>query len=241
MPLRDRRESQLRRLAARPRHLSSYSRPARDLARSYEKMSQPVLVPLDGSELAESVIPWAVALARACDWQICLVQAARLPTSPDDGLLGAGYAPAVYEDVLEAEEAEDTAYLRDVRRRLLADVPDVLIAVRVGDAEHVVLDLADELGAAAIAIASHGRSSLMRMLLGSVAERIIHHATVPVLLVRARPHHSVPAPSLERVLVPLDGSPSSERALDIAAEVVAERGSLVLMRATEAVQEAVSL
>lgn len=204
-------------------------------------MNQTVIVPLDGSPLAESVLPWAVALARAGGWRLCLVQAAHVPATAVHGMLEAGYVPMIYEDAVAAEQAEDTAYLRDVCRRHLADVPDVMIAVRFGDAEHVVLDLADELGAAAIALASHGRSGIMRLLLGSIAEQIIHHATVPVLVVRADAHHAVPTPSFERIIVPVDGSRSSERALDIAASIVAQHGTIVLTRAVEAMQMMVPL
>src|SRR5689334_2233858 len=148
-------------------------------------MRQPLLVPLDGSDHAEAVLPWAAYLARSRDWQIQLVQAARLPTPPSSGMLGEELTPELYEELVSAETDGATAYLTEVRQRLLADVPDVQTIVRVGPPDEVILDLADELGVAAIAMTSHVHSALRRVLLGSVAERIVHHATVPVLIVRA--------------------------------------------------------
>ncbi len=202
-------------------------------------MRQPLLVPLDGSDHAEAVLPWAVRLARVRDWQIYLVQAARLPTLPSSGMLGEEMSPELYEQILNAETEGATAYLNEVRQRLIGEVPDIQIVVRAGTAEEVILDLADELGVAAIAMASHVHSGLMRVLLGSVAERIIHHATVPVLVVRATSDHPAPAPALDRILVPLDGSTLAERALDLAGELVADGGTLILVRADQPVEQVV--
>jgi nucleotide-binding universal stress UspA family protein len=203
-------------------------------------MRQPLLVPLDGSDHAEAALPWAAHLARTRDWQLQLVQAARLPTPPSAGMLGEEMSPGLYQEILSAETEGATEYLTGVRQRLLGDVADVETHVRVGAPDEVILDLADELGAAAIVMASHVHSGLMRVLLGSVTERIVHHATIPVLVVRAAPDKPAPVPALDRVLVPLDGSPFAERALDIADGLVADGGTLILVRADYPVEQIVS-
>ena len=202
-------------------------------------MRQPLLVPLDGSDHAEAVLPWAAYLARVRDWQIHLVQGARLPTPPTAGLLGEEMTPDLYEEILGAEQEGATAYLAEVRQRLLADVPDVETIVRIGPADEVILDLADELGAAAIAMATHVNSRLVRALLGSVTETVVRNATVPVLVVRTAANQTVQAPSLQKALVPLDGSMLAERALDLAGELVEDGGTLVLVRADAPVEQVV--
>src|SRR6266542_2121626 len=93
-------------------------------------MRQPLLFPLDGSDHAEAVLPWAVRLARVRDWQIYLVQAARLPTLPSSGMLGEEMSPELYEQILNAETEGATAYLNEVRQRLIGEVPDIQIVVR---------------------------------------------------------------------------------------------------------------
>jgi nucleotide-binding universal stress UspA family protein/predicted transcriptional regulator len=202
-------------------------------------MSQPLLVPLDGSTHAEVVLPWAVHLAKARNWQIYLVQAARLPTLPSSGMLGEEMTPELYDQVLSAETEGATEYLSSVRQRMLADVPDVQTVIRIGQVEEVILDLADELGAAAIAMTSHVHGGFMRAMLGSLAEHVVHDATVPVLVVRAHGDQPGPTPSLGRVLVPLDGSTLSERALDLASDLVPEAGTLLLVRAELPVEQVV--
>jgi len=202
-------------------------------------MSQPLLVPLDGSPRAELVLPWAALIARARNWSIHLVRAARPTTMTSSGMLGDDLGPELYEQAIRAESEEGTAYLHEVRQRALADLPDVETSVRIGGPDEVVLDVADEIGAAAIAMVSHGRSGLKRALLGSIAERIVHHATVPVLVVRAPTEDPLPPPSLDRILVPLDGSMLAERALDLANDLAPEHGTLLLVRAELPVQEVV--
>jgi nucleotide-binding universal stress UspA family protein len=202
-------------------------------------MRQPLLVPLDGSDHAEAVLPWVAYLARVQDWQIHLVQAARLPTAPSAGAYGEEMTPQLYDEVISAETEGASGYLNEVRQRLIGETPDVEIIVRLGRPEEVILDLADELGVAAIAMASHVHSGLRRILLGSVTERIVHHATVPVLVVRAPSDQSPQTPALARVLVPLDGSSLAERALDLADGLVDDGGTLILVRADQPVEQVV--
>jgi nucleotide-binding universal stress UspA family protein/predicted transcriptional regulator len=202
-------------------------------------MSQPLLVPLDGAAHAEIVLPWAVYLARARNWQIQLVQAASLPTFPSAGMLGEEMTPEMYDEVLSAETESANDYLDGVRQRLLSEAPDIQATVRIGQVAEVILDLADELGAAAIAMASHVHSGFMRALLGSVTEHVVHDATVPVLVVRASNDQAAPPPALDRILVPLDGSILSEGALDLASGLVPAAGTLLLVRAEQAIEQVV--
>ena len=95
--------------------------------------------------------------------------------------------------------------------------------------------MADELGAYAVTMASHGRGGLARLVMGSVAERIMHQATVPVFLIRASEQ---PRPAaLNRVLVPLDGSALAERGLDQAREIAGPDATIVAVRVVEPVYD----
>lgn len=189
-------------------------------------MQGPVLVPLDGSQLAEAVLPLAVRLAMGGEAALHLLQVltpVTLPSAPA-GFAAPNLAPtAATEDLaqLYAEEREQaTSYLESVATRLRASNLRVEYAVADGDPPEAIATRAREDGAWLIAMSTHGRSGLSRWLFGSVAEATLRRATVPVLLVR--PSEGTPAPPAEQmeiVLVPLDGSPSAEIALTPAAEV----------------------
>jgi nucleotide-binding universal stress UspA family protein/predicted transcriptional regulator len=184
-----------------------------------ETMADRLIVPLDGSELGEAALPWAAYLGRTQNLKLVLTQVVPWPIYPATDGLG-GYLPGeVYDEVLEESRQEATDYLGGVRERLERDGLKAEVVVREGMPAENLLDLADELGAYAIAMSTHGRGGLARFVLGSVAERVIQQATVPVLLVRARETPMTDTPRSNRLLIPLDGSPLAERALDLAREL----------------------
>ena len=125
------------------------------------EMLTTVLVPLDGSALAEYALPYAARLARAAGGRLVLVRAA-----PD--------APA-----RQRAEAE----LAAVAERLFTEGVPVEAHVRRGAAGDVILEGARAWAAGLIVTATHGRSGVGRWLHGSVADHVLRHAPVPVLLV----------------------------------------------------------
>ena len=142
-----------------------------------------ILVPLDGSPLAQSALPQAVALARRLDATLILLRVVQPTTnlSLDYGMNSFALLNAVHDR--QAQEAD--FYLRD-----LAHQPDVAalqprVLRRSGEAAESILVVADELKADMIVMATHGRQGLSRLLSGSVAERVRQHARVPVLLVQS--------------------------------------------------------
>jgi nucleotide-binding universal stress UspA family protein len=197
-------------------------------------MYQTVLVTLDGSPLAERAVPFAVTLARASGGRLVLARAAAARTSA--GL-------DTRDERLAAAEAEATAYLRELAQRVagreagLADrmETDVPRALEVSVAA-ALLESAREWVADVIVMATHGRSGLGRWLYGSVADDVLRHAAVPVLLVPvAGAGEAVWAPdTAHRVLVPLDGSALAEEAVPPALELAAALGAdLHLLRVIE--------
>ena len=150
-----------------------------------------ILVPLDGSGLAERVLPFAVRLARAGDGRLVLLRAAR-----------ARARPGRPEQELDAVAEQLRAYGIAAEARVSDDDPAAAI---LGAARETRADL--------IAMSTHGRGGLGRWLYGSVADQVLRQAEVPVLLVPAVAARSWPRDDLLRVLLPLDGSELAEAAI----------------------------
>ena len=144
-----------------------------------------ILVPLDGSPLAEAVLEPVTALARLWDAEISLVQVVHpIPLTSDPVLpFPAGYSDEVTR--IRREEAQD--YIRDVAERLReAGVRASGVAVMGGGVAETLLDLARPERVGLIATATHGRGGVRRLVLGSVADKLVRGAEVPVLVVRPR-------------------------------------------------------
>lgn len=141
-----------------------------------------VLVPLDGSELAEAILDPAARLARQTGASLVLLRAID-PMLPTD----APYLPATVEGTearFEERHEEARTYLDGVAERLRGEGVDVADAeVREGRAAPTILERAGE-GADLVAMATHGRGGLRRWLLGSVSDKVLRGADRPVLIVR---------------------------------------------------------
>lgn len=172
-------------------------------------MYSKIVVPLDGSELAEAVLPHVAEVIRDRGGQVCLlsVAPAMKRTTPVD----VAPSPAGVQEEGQRVERELVAYLRTVARRLEPVAADVQVGVRFGRPADGILAFAEEVGADLIAMSTHGRSGISRWVFGSVADRVLRAAACPVLLVRAGQVQSRTA--YRRILVPLDGSELAEEAL----------------------------
>jgi len=172
-------------------------------------MYQTVVVPLDGSELAEEVLPHVVELIRGRDCRVYLLSVTPMMRR---------MAPPVVDlhpnsEERQRVERELEEYLQKMAERLKADAAEVEVevAVRFGRPADKVLAFADDVGADLIAMTTHGRSGIRDWIFGSVADRILRGATCPVLLVRAG--CELPRTAYQRILVPLDGSELAEQVL----------------------------
>jgi nucleotide-binding universal stress UspA family protein len=135
-----------------------------------------ILVPLDGSPLAERILPEVVELARLRAAEAILLRVALAHTFP-----GADAIDAQVDAVREAE-----GYLVALERRLADQGIAVSRAVRYGHAPEEILAHARATHADLIAMSTHGRTGLLRLMLGSVAEAVLRASPVPVLLLRAQ-------------------------------------------------------
>lgn len=148
------------------------------------------VVPLDGSEFAEQALPHASHLGKTMDLVVELARA--VPSIEEYNLLAnlgpdsmVSQAPTYteYRAVVE-KEAED--YLTGLTRRLEEDTVKAEWRVLHGPAAAAVIDHSVATGDALLVMTTHGRSGIARMVLGSVAERVVRQSGEPVLLIRAK-------------------------------------------------------
>jgi nucleotide-binding universal stress UspA family protein len=161
-------------------------RPGGDHPRVTQPQGPPrVLIALDGSRLAEEVVERAVDLGRPLDADYSLVRVVNPLGLTGD--LSAVFAPSTAKALTAQHEAEAQSYLTEtawwLRDRGLRVETTVLLSEHPAEA---ILAEAARARADFLALATHGRSGLQRLLLGSVAERVLSGATVPLLLCRPR-------------------------------------------------------
>jgi len=145
-----------------------------------------IVVPLDGSEAAEAALTHAIAIARLSGATVHLVRVVDDSWITRYGILGLPIASDSAGEILSEETTDARTYLATMRERLEKTGIPVTAELREGIA-------ADEIRAATksgdlIAIATHGRSGLSRLAMGSVAEDVARHTDTPVLLCRTSPH-----------------------------------------------------
>jgi nucleotide-binding universal stress UspA family protein len=142
-----------------------------------------VFVPLDGSGLAEKVLPHVIELAKKINLEVQLVRVYSVP--PDAYVVGDGVYPQAYAQQREAIQKEAEHYLEGKVEELRADgLREVLSTAIGGDPAGEIIDLAQRTPNNMIAMSSHGRSGIAQWVLGSVAEKVIHHSRDPVLVIR---------------------------------------------------------
>ena len=172
-----------------------------------------VLVPFDGSELAESALPVAKTLAT----ELVLLRVLDLVVIN---------VPELAIRLKESETQLAKLYLERLQLRL-EGVP-MKSRIEVGTPREMIPKVADEEGCEMIVMASHGRTGMKRWLLGSVAEAVLRHANCPVLLVRGD------NAEFRNVLVPVDGSEASRKVVSRLGGYVQKDAKITLVQATGA-------
>lgn len=147
-------------------------------------MAKKILVPMDRSAGGEAALAVAADLARIQGAVIRLLHVAPIPTA----VVVQGRVVAYVDQESERLRHEAEAYLHEAAQRLPSG-PPVEYGVRFGSPAGEILAEAREVGADLIAMATHGRAGMPRVLLGSVAEAVLRHSEVAVMLVR----HGLPA------------------------------------------------
>ena len=142
-------------------------------------MYRKILVPLDGSEMAEAVLPHVEMLARANGCEVVLLRVALNPAYQF-----AMTDPAMLGVLVSDMQADAEKYLQRVTAQLQERGLTVSAETAEGYTAECILQVAQEKGVDLIAMSTHGRSGVARWLIGSVADRVMRTAKVPVLLVR---------------------------------------------------------
>lgn len=184
----------------------------RDLSGMYGR----VLVPLDGSDLAEEALPYVEEIGRRLGSETLLVTAC----APGDPKVRA------YE-----------AYLEKVATRLMAEGISTSGLCIQGDVASSLIEFSEKHKVGLVVISAHGNDSTGQWPLGSIANKVLQASRTPILLIRPRPVRKTGPIELARVLVPLDGSEFAENALQQALGLVRvyKKAEVLLVRVIEPV------
>jgi nucleotide-binding universal stress UspA family protein len=215
-----------------------------------------VLIALDGSAWSRQILTPIRQLFTPADHELMLLRVAELPT----GIVGApprqtslSWRSAMYESRRDLEYALHPIYdsqqepneraalemtLLPDQQQLQRDGYIVTSLVRFGEPAEEIADLARCANVDIVAMATHGQTGLRHLLMGSVAEQVLRDLTIPVLLIRPtdRTEDHAPARPADRCLtaiVPLDGSPIAEQALDCATGLASIKGARLVLTAVE--------
>lgn len=149
-----------------------------------QRIINSIVVPLDGSPLAEQILPIVCGWARALDVEVALIRAFEFPTAAYVG--SEAYLPD-YDKFREEERRQAAAYLKAKEQFLVGEgVRTVSILTLEGSAAGEIISYAQTAPGAVIAMSTHGRSGVQRWMLGSVTEKVVRHADDPVLVVRGQ-------------------------------------------------------
>jgi len=169
-----------------------------------------VLVPLDGSSLAEGILRHIPPLLMARKAKLLLLQV--LPRGAS-----------------EQDEAAALRYLAETSKEVAASGEEPEAILRIGDPADQILSVADDYKADQIVMATHGRSGVARIIRGSVAERVLRNATVPVYLASPKGLSGRSSENFSRVLIPLDGSKLAASIMPLVLPIVSDSEAEVVL------------
>jgi nucleotide-binding universal stress UspA family protein len=140
-----------------------------------------ILAPLDGSDIGEVALPYAEAVAANSRATINLIQIISPPGTVEANLLGG----PDWRKFVNAMRDAGESYLKSIAERLNGKDIKVICEVLTGDPADKIVEYATAQGVNLIAMSTHGRTGLSRWVLGSVADKVLHEARIPILLVRS--------------------------------------------------------
>ena len=174
-------------------------------------MFQRILIPLDGSPLAESVLPHAVAMAQAAGGEIFLLRVL--------DVIGAVTRPRSVDPFdWQIRKTEVEMYIKEVAQRLEEQGVTVHHSLVEGKAAEQIIEFAHQNEMDLIVLSSHGQSGVSGWNVSSVVQKVILRAQTSILLIRAYAAGSTPLgeKTYRRIMLPLDGSQRSECVLPLA-------------------------
>lgn len=161
-----------------------------------------VLIPVDGSEFSRQIVPYVRRLLNSEEYTLILLRVGE----PQKGIISSPTLPVTTIDpsmtyasskdldralhpvcASDVEEGLRFELLKDLRKdvvHLEEEGYQVSLAVRFGDPAHEIVDAAKDLDVDMVTMATHGRTGLQHMVLGSVSEWVLRHLSIPVMLLR---------------------------------------------------------
>ena len=218
-----------------------------------DPMLNNILVPLDGSEISQGVLPYVSQLARGLNASVILLtildpddvpEAARSPEGerdlrrdmyPQQPVAVAEAAPrrdvrTPYRGRMEiVEQDKAMAVLQPFVDHLEAQGVEAVARVAVGPVAETIVDFAHSNECGIIAMSTHGRNAIARGILGSVTDKVMHLSRSPVLAITPdkAAEYSEKGTTIKNIVVPLDGSELAETALDFAVNIARAMGLTV--------------
>lgn len=147
-------------------------------------MYKHIMVPLDGSQLAECVLPHVVALVTGCGIPRVTLVRVVTPLTVYGTELDGSLSPEVITRVESESRAAARTYLGQKVEQLKKSGVQADVNVMFGNVLEALTDYVEKNAVDLIVIATHGRSGITRWVWGSVADRILRSAKVPVLMIR---------------------------------------------------------
>ncbi|HEX7567036.1 MAG TPA: universal stress protein [Anaerolineaceae bacterium] len=174
-------------------------------------MFKHLLVPLDGSKLAEASLPAAVTLCRVLGSAVMLLHIIEKDVSPE-----------IHGDRHLTNEEDACKYLDQVARDFFPPEVEVETHVhteQVSDITRSIVDHTGEFAPDLIVMCTHGEGGWREFMMGSIAQQVIGRARTPILLVKAGEPGVIAFTAFKKILVPLDGELEHEQCLPVAAEL----------------------
>lgn len=180
-------------------------------------MFKQLLVPLDGSMLAEAAIPVAAELSRKLQAEVTLLHVIE-KNAPEE----------VHGQRHLTQEEDAKAYLESIAKTKFASSTRVTFHVHteeVSQVAHSIVEHSGEFAPDLIILCAHGEGGIHDFVLGSIPQQVIAAGSIPVLLLQPEEGDEIWTGSFERLLVALDGEPEHDASLNIASELAQEIGA----------------
>ncbi|NWF79910.1 MAG: universal stress protein [Chloroflexi bacterium] len=194
-------------------------------------MFRAILVPLDGSPIAEQSLPTAARIARATGAALHLIHV-HVEANPNPIFING--MPVVDTELHSLAAEHERVYLERAAASVAGDGLQPIVTQLTGPVVKTITSYARDIHAGLIVLTTHGRSGFDRLWLGSVAEALARVATTPLLLLRPGEAQHVAIPTFRQVLVPLDGSERAAEAIALAVALARiDDGQVTLLRVVD--------
>ncbi len=187
-------------------------------------MLEHILLPLDGSKMAECILPHAVTLAKTFESKVTLLRVVYSDTSENQHL---NVNPIAWQ----MRKSEATSYLEKIQKQLEDVDVESEIQILEGKPAQQIIEYSRSIDAQMVILSSHGSSGISEWNINSTAQKVLLRAFIPVMIIRAYKETALDLDNLkyERILIPLDGSKRAECILSIASSIGKAHSSEIIL------------